>query len=196
MDFMARFRHPYAVRLLDASLDDPKGPCIIMEYIPGLTLETLLERQGRLGLGRVGKLLGQLCQVLQAAHKVGIIHQDLKPANIMVVEPNTPAEKIKVMDFGLAKLDAKPHIPLEKLTDPNFFSACGTPDYIPPEAVRGDEVDHRGDIYSVGVMLYEMLTGKRPFDFPEVTGSRRSSPSWAPTSTCRATSKPSCSAAC
>src|SRR5687767_5463238 len=75
MDFMARFNHPYAVQLLEASFNDPKGPCIVMEYIPGVTLEALLEKQGRIGLPRAGKMLGQLCQVLQAAHSVGIVHQ-------------------------------------------------------------------------------------------------------------------------
>src|SRR5437868_4279525 len=101
---MARFQHPYAVTLYDASLNDPQGPCIIMEYIRGITLDTLVRRNGRLGAPRVARLLGQLCEVLQAAHLEGIIHRDLKPANLMVVDPDTPYEKIKVMDFGLATL--------------------------------------------------------------------------------------------
>src|SRR5437879_220185 len=101
---MARFQHPYAVTLYDASLDSPEGPCIIMEYIRGVTLDTLLTSNGRLSPPRVGRLLGQLCEVLQAAHSQGIIHRDLKPANLMVVDPDTPYEKIKVMDFGLATL--------------------------------------------------------------------------------------------
>lgn len=168
MQFMARFRHPYAVHLLDGSYNDSGGPCIVMEYIPGATLEQLLERQSRIGVQRAGKMLGQLCQALQAAHIIGLVHQDLKPANIMVVDPNSPKEKVKVMDFGLAKLSAKPHIPLEKLANPTAFIACGTPDYISPEMVRGDEVDHRGDLYAVGVILFEMLTGKRPFDGEDV----------------------------
>src|SRR4029077_5546416 len=98
---MAPFQHPYAVTLYDASLDDPQGPCIIMEYIRGINLDSLLVKNGRLGPGRVGRLLGQLCEVLQAAHTEGIIHRDINPSNLMIVDPDTPYEKIKVMDFGL-----------------------------------------------------------------------------------------------
>ncbi len=159
---MARFQHPYAVTLYDASLNDPQGPCIIMEYIRGLTVEELLKHnQGRLSPGRVGRLLGQLCEVLQAAHGQGIVHRDLKPANLMVAEPDTPYEKIKVMDFGLAKLmepsNRKP------VSHPDGEFAMGTPTYISPEQVRGAAVDHRSDLYSVGVILYEMLSGRTPF---------------------------------
>jgi serine/threonine protein kinase len=158
---MARFQHPYAVTLYDASLNDPEGPCIIMEYIRGVTLDTLLERNGRLSAPRVGRLLGQLGEVLQAAHTQGIIHRDLKPANLMVVDPDSPYEKIKVMDFGLATmLDP---ISLKKLTDTKAEFAVGTPGYISPEQIRGEDMDHRGDLYSVGVILYELLCGKLPF---------------------------------
>ena len=102
---MARFQHPYAVTLYDASLNDPQGPCIVMEYIRGVTLDTLLhtQRPARRPRASAG-CCGQLCEVLQAAHTEGIIHRDLKPANLMVVDPDTPYELIKVMDFGLAKL--------------------------------------------------------------------------------------------
>lgn len=159
---MARFQHPYAVTLYDATLNDPQGPCIIMEYIRGMTLEKLLQQnKGRLTPARVGRLLYQLCEVLQAAHAQGIIHRDLKPANIMVVDPETPYEKIKVMDFGLAKLRDAPS--LRKIVDAGGEFAVGTPAYMCPEQVRGEEMDHRGDLYSVGVMLYEMLTGRLPF---------------------------------
>src|SRR6516162_1645531 len=139
---MARFQHPYAVALYDASLNDPQGPCIVMEYIRGVTLDALLQKNGRLTPARVGRLLGQLCEVLQAAHGQGIIHRDLKPANLMVVDPDTPYEKIKVMDFGLAKL-VQSSTPLYQVSDSNAEFAVGTPGYISPEQVRGDEMDHR-----------------------------------------------------
>jgi serine/threonine-protein kinase len=158
---MARFQHPYAVTLYDASLNDPQGPCIIMEYIRGVTLDVLLQRNSRLSAPRVGRLLGQLGEVLQAAHSQGIIHRDLKPANLMVVDPDSPYEKIKVMDFGLATL-LDPNS-LKKLTDTKAEFAVGTPGYISPEQVRGEDMDHRGDLYSVGVILYELLCGKLPF---------------------------------
>jgi tRNA A-37 threonylcarbamoyl transferase component Bud32 len=160
---MARFQHPYVVTLYDASLTDPQGPCIVMEYIKGITLDTLLERNTRLNPARAGRLLSQLCEALQAAHTENIIHRDLKPANLMVVDPDTPFEKIKVMDFGLAKLvDTKP-VPLNKESDTGADFAVGTPGYISPEQVRGDEVTHRSDLYSVGVILFELLTGRLPF---------------------------------
>src|SRR5436309_8886314 len=158
---MARFQHHYAVTLYDASLDDPQGPCIVMEYIRGVTLDTLLHRNGRLTPMRVGRLLGQLCEVLQAAHSEGIIHRDLKPANLMVVDPDTPYEIIKVMDFGLAKpIVADPSMPM-LLTNGDF--TVGTPGYMCPEQARGEEMDHRGDLYSVGAILFELLAGRLPF---------------------------------
>lgn len=159
---MARFQHPFAVTLYDASINDPQGPCIIMEYIKGITLDTLLHRNGRLSPVRVGRLLGQLCEVLQAAHEEKIVHRDLKPANLMVIDPDTPYEKIKVMDFGLAKL-THTRANMKQITESNMEFAVGTPGYICPEQVRGEEADHRGDLYSVGVILYEMLTGRLPF---------------------------------
>src|SRR5258708_35377372 len=90
---MARFQHPYSVTLYDASLNDPSGPCIVMEYVRGINLEILLQKNGRLSAGRVGRLIGQLGEVLQAAHDAGMIHRDLKPANLMVVDHDSPREK-------------------------------------------------------------------------------------------------------
>jgi serine/threonine protein kinase len=162
---MARFQHPCVVALYDASLNDPEGPCIVMEYIKGISLDVLLKRNGRLNPARVTRLLSQLCEALQAAHQEGIVHRDLKPTNLMVVDPDTPYEKIKVMDFGLAKLVANEggmamfHKPHE--TGADF--AVGTPGYISPEQVRGEDISYRSDIYSVGVILYELLSARLPF---------------------------------
>ncbi len=166
-EFMARFRHPSAVELYEASMGDPQGACVVMEYVDGLPLDDLLHRHGRLPCERVGRLLGKLCAVLEAAHAQGIIHRDLKPANIMVVAADTPDERIKVLDFGLARLalgrSAGVYIPLEKFTGASDQVVVGTAEYICPEQFSGEEVGPRGDIYSVGVILYEMLTGRRPF---------------------------------
>lgn len=165
MLLMARFQHPYVVALYDASLSDPLGPCIVMEYVRGISLDTLIHRNGRLSPARAGKILGQLCEALYAAHSEGIIHRDLKPANLMVVDPDSPYEKIKVMDFGLAKLidnGTGMHM-MHHQSQTGLDFAVGTPGYISPEQVRGEETDYRCDIYGVGVMLYEMLTGRLPF---------------------------------
>ncbi len=159
---MARFQHPFAVTLYDASLNDPEGPCIVMEYIKGMALDAVLDRNGgRLEPVRVGRILRQLCEVLQAAHSAGIMHRDLKPANLMLVDPDTPYELAKVMDFGLAKLIQGEDF--NNVTAANTEFAVGTPGYMCPEQARGEPMDHRGDLYSVGVMLYEMLTGRLPF---------------------------------
>ncbi len=160
---MANFNHPYAVRLLEAAADDPIGPCLVMEYVPGITLEELLARHKSLPPERVGRLLGCFCHALQAAHDAGIVHRDLKPANLMVVDADTPRESLKVMDFGFAGFAAKPHIQLAELTGHGPIFAIGTPGYVSPEMIRGDRVDARSDLYSVGVILYEMLTGRLPF---------------------------------
>jgi serine/threonine-protein kinase len=160
-ELMARFEHPHAVRLYDASLNDPAGPCIVMEYVKGQNLEGLLAKAKRMTPPRVSRIIGQLCEVLQAAHDQGIIHRDLKPANLMILDPDTPRERVKVMDFGLAKLIGDG--PAERVTDTNVDFAVGTPGYIAPEQVRGEAMDHRGDLYSVGVMAYELLAGRVPF---------------------------------
>lgn len=164
MQFMARLRHPNAVALYEASADERQGMCIVMEYIPGITLESLLKRHRRLDTARAGRILGQLCMALDAAHGLGIVHRDLKPVNLMVVNPDAADESLKVMDFGLAQLSSALYIAAERLRNPaDYYAACGTPDYISPEQVRGDEADHRADLYSVGVILYQMLTGRLPF---------------------------------
>lgn len=163
MNFMARFQHPNVVALYDCSTKGPHGLCIVMEYVPGTDMERLLRTHRRLDEVRTGKLLAQLCSALQAAHNEGIVHRDLKPANLMIVDPDYPKESLKVMDFGLAKLAGTLYIPLERLQHEGPTIATGTAEYMAPEQVRGDELDHRGDIYSVGIILYEMLTGRLPF---------------------------------
>lgn len=161
---MRRFHHPYIVRLVDASLDDPLGPCLVLEYIIGVTLEGVLEREKTMAPDRVGRFLGPLSHALYAAQLGGIAHRDLKPANLMVTDYRTDRESVRVMDFGFAGFTSKPHIQLAELTGVGTVTACGTPAYVSPEMVRGDSTDARADIYSVGVMLFELLTGRLPFE--------------------------------
>lgn len=161
MFLLARFQHPYAVTLYDATLDTPEGPCLVMEYVRGQPLDEALKGGKHFSPGRVGRLLGQLCEVLQAAHNLGILHRDLKPSNIMLVEADTPYEKVKILDFGLAELfrwvgSAAAHGAENALV--------GTPNYMSPEQIRNEPLDHRSDLYSLGVILYQMLTGRLPFE--------------------------------
>src|SRR5207253_2508584 len=109
--------------------------------------------------------LGQLCSVLQAAHESGLLHRDLTADNVMIVDAGSPNEKLKVLDFGLARSETSgPYFALGKLSGSGASIGGGTPDYVSPEQVRGDEIDHRSDLYSVGVMLFRMLTGRLPFE--------------------------------
>jgi serine/threonine-protein kinase len=160
---MSRFGHPHAVGYYDSSTREATGPILVMEYLRGVDLNTLLQREGRFTPERAGRLLAQLCDVLQAAHDAGIVHRDLKPGNIMILHPGTPQEIVKLMDFGLAKMSSMLYISPDELVDFTLPAASGTPEYISPEMVRGTDMDARGDLYGVGVILFELLAGRRPF---------------------------------
>lgn len=162
-DLMRRFQHPNAVGFYQASPPNVEPPFIVMEYVRGITLDELMQKHDRLPALRVGKLLAQLCLFLQTAHDNGLLHRDLTPANIMVIDADTSRESIKVMDFGLARRIGF-YIPSGQLNSQSSAIDGGTPDYICPEQIEGRQVDHRGDLYSVGVLLYGLLTGHVPFE--------------------------------
>ncbi len=148
-------RHESIVNVLDLSMLDNGEPYMVMEYLDGMALDTLLARQGRLELGFGCRLLAEVLDALQAAHVHGVVHRDLKPANVFV----TPSGHAKVLDFGVAKLRVGDGA--AGLTQSGAL--LGTPYYMSPEQAASQPVDHRSDLYSVGVMLYEALTGSRPF---------------------------------
>lgn len=162
-DLMRRFRHPNAVAFRQASPPGVEPPFIVMEFVNGITLDELMQKHGRFTPLRVGKLLAPLCLFLQTAHDHGLLHRDLTPANLMIVNADTPRESIKVMDFGLAR-GIGFYIPTGQLDSGSSAIDGGTPDFICPEQIEGRQVDRRGDLYSVGVLLYALLTGHVPFD--------------------------------
>src|SRR5438552_13015406 len=125
---------------------------LTMEYVDGQDLSAVMRREGRLPLPRGIDILRQICEGLQAAHDQGVIHRDLKPQNILIDRRG----KVLIADFGLAK-----HVSLGTLTEAG--KVIGTPHYMSPEQVKGIALDRRSDIYSLGIMLYEMLTGSLPF---------------------------------
>src|SRR5262249_12388218 len=129
---LSRFQHPHAVAFYDAD-GEGQPPVLVMEYLRGNDLLHLLEHNKRLSPERAGRLLGQMCNVLHAAHEQGIVHRDLKPANFMIVHPDTPHEQVKLMDFGLAKMVSMFYISPQDLINLQQPTASGTPEYISPE---------------------------------------------------------------
>jgi len=180
--------HPNIVDVTDFGPTTDGGVYFVMEYLDGTSLEDLIEKKGAIPLHRSLNVSNQMALALAAAHEKGIIHRDLKPDNIMLIRKpgrrdlikmltpeagdNTPTARfviekedeydfVKILDFGIAKvLHHEEVAPGQTLAGAVF----GTPEYMSPEAARGDEVDHRADIYSCGVILFDMLTGRPPFE--------------------------------
>jgi serine/threonine-protein kinase len=130
---------------------------MVMEWVEGKPLRTLLNEQRKLPAERAVRITLQICDALEYIHRHGVVHRDLKPENIMIDD----ADNIKLIDFGIAGSAGARRLTFGKLSN-----TMGTPDYISPEQVRGKRGDARSDLFALGVMLYEMLTGKAPFQGP------------------------------
>ncbi len=154
----SRLRHPNTIQILDFGQSDTGILFLVMVYLRGRTLANVIEEE-RMTPRRIRDLLGQALAALDEAHAMGVVHRDFKPENIFIEMLRTGKEHVKVLDFGIAKLRGE--------ADPNLTSrgaVCGTPEYMSPEQIRGEELDARSDVYAAGVVLYEMLTGTRPFE--------------------------------
>jgi serine/threonine protein kinase len=155
---MARLRHTHAAMIFDAgSLPDGRH-FIIMEFVHGLTLSDALARENRFSSERAVKIAIEICEVLEEAHKLGIIHRDLKPSNIILNERG-----VCVLDFGVAKVLASSAESTSTHVTTGSGQIVGTPRYMSPEQCLGQRVGARSDLYSLGVLLYEMLAGRPPF---------------------------------
>jgi serine/threonine protein kinase len=154
-----RVRHPNAVAVLDAGTTDQGAPYLVMELLEGPSLLEELVRETVLRVGRVADIAVPVCEVLQTAHGAGVIHRDIKPANILLAR--TPqGEVVKVLDFGVAKL-------VDEVLDTPVTAGdqvIGTPHYMAPERLLGRATDAASDVYSLGAMLYQMLSGNLPFE--------------------------------
>ncbi|MCG8554965.1 MAG: protein kinase [Proteobacteria bacterium] len=151
--------HPNSVSIIDFGRTDDGVLYLVMEYLRGKDLSRLMVEEGPLPFTRICNILCGVLAALGEAHELGVIHRDLKPENIIVERLRSGTDLVKVVDFGLAKVLSPGS---SSITAPNLV--CGTPDYMAPEQGRGQSVDGRGDIYAVGVLLFEMLTGRLPFE--------------------------------
>jgi eukaryotic-like serine/threonine-protein kinase len=158
----SKLTHPNTVTIFDYGRTEDDIYYMAMEYLEGHTLHRAIREAAFFPEERAAHVARQICRALREAHSLGVIHRDLKPANIFLVVHGDESDFVKVLDFGLVKnvSDTK----TEELTQTGLF--MGSPKYMAPEQIRGDKVDARTDIYALGVIMYEMITGKVPFDRP------------------------------
>jgi eukaryotic-like serine/threonine-protein kinase len=160
---MSHLSHPNTARVyMYGQLED--GACyIVMEYLEGKNLAQITRAEGMLKAARAVNIMVQVCGALEEAHRQGMVHRDLKPENIFLTSQGGIADFPKVLDFGLAKVTQREMRPGSLILTQEGM-VFGTPEFMSPEQARGQPLDARSDIYSLGCILYEMLTGKLPFD--------------------------------
>lgn len=160
-----KLQHPNAVRVDDIDETEDGRPFIVMEYIEGQSLKKLIQEQGALPAGRACSIVKQVAAALDAAHRLGMVHRDIKPDNIVLIQA-PQGEQAKVLDFGIAKLKESRAGDTAGMTLTGTGVVIGTPQYMSPEQAmgkRGDQLDGRSDLYSLGIVMYQMLSGELPF---------------------------------
>lgn len=153
----SRLNHPNTVSVIDYGQTDDGLLYIVMEYLRGVTLTRIIEDESPLSDERIGEIASQMLSGLEEAHEAGVVHADLKADNIVVEHRRGGWYLVKVVDFGIARIMGAPR------AEENERTICGTPEYMAPEVIGGNDPTFASDLYSVGVILYEMLTGKTPF---------------------------------
>ncbi|HSQ62594.1 MAG TPA: protein kinase [Polyangiaceae bacterium] len=156
----SRLNHPNSVAVIDFGKTQDGQLYLVMEYLRGKDLARVAYEEGPLPFRRIVDVLRQTLAALAEAHHLDIIHRDLKPENIILEPVRGGGDFVKVVDFGLAKMQQEKSQP--SITSPGIV--CGTPEYMSPEQGRGDPLDPRSDLYAVGVILFQLLTGKLPFE--------------------------------
>ncbi|HUH03891.1 MAG TPA: serine/threonine-protein kinase, partial [Kofleriaceae bacterium] len=158
----SRIGHPHIVDVTDSGTTADGSVYFVMEYLDGVELASVIDREGALDITRALRLVAQICRALAAAHAAGIIHRDLKPENVYLTHRHGMSDFVKVLDFGIAKSTEAEQARDKRLTSPGM--AMGTPEYMSPEQAAGRPADERCDIYSLGAILYEALTGVPPYE--------------------------------
>ncbi len=159
---VSELHHPNTIQVFDFGTTPEGLLYIVMEFIKGRSVASVLENDGPMDLARVEKILTQVCGSLQEAHEHGIVHRDLKPDNVVLCDRAGQKDWVEVLDFGIAKRSSENDPNEAKLTQQGMV--LGTPPYMSPEQFTGLPIDARSDIYALGVMTYEMLTGQLPFE--------------------------------
>jgi serine/threonine protein kinase len=156
----ARIDHPHAITVYNFGISPEGLPYIVMDFLQGNSLAEVIKAEGHVEVDRGVKIITQACEALAHAHKQGVVHRDLKPSNIVLTEYDEDPDFVKVVDFGVAKLMGGTAEGAQRLTQTG--EVCGSPVYMSPEQCMGQELDLRSDIYSMGILIYETLTGKLP----------------------------------
>ncbi|WP_394844059.1 serine/threonine protein kinase [Pendulispora brunnea] len=159
---IAELQHPNTIQVYDFGKTDDGTLYIVMEYVEGKSVAEVLEKEGPMAPTRVEKILSQVVGSLEEAHTHDIVHRDLKPENVVLCDRAGQKDWVEVLDFGIAKRQKEEDSEERKLTQAGMV--LGTPPYMSPEQFTGRPIDARSDIYSLGIMAYEMLTGRLPFN--------------------------------